>query len=642
MEEVVYNEQNPEVMETDNGPTTRPDNGELQPLVDHCMTLYDEFSKSEYRAKKKREIELSRLAYEQEPDPAAKNWPWPDAYNIVMPLLAVAVDNLEPRLVAGLVGKDPVLLFDMKDKIVPGVTPQALKTCENWYNGELRGPVAIDLVARNIIHTLLLEGTHYSIPRYRLDKTIRKDFLYNEQGQMIPHPVSGLPRVKEVQETVADGGSIESIPFDDILCADNLGTIEEWEKGDKIRIVRFTYGDLMRSRNLLGYMPDMIGPWLVAEKGKRVISEEDKSESQKVAGVEVTGNETIRCGEFHITYYTKKVEEKGETEQVNFEEEKIVVLIALDSKTILRIVKLRDLNWMNESIIKRIRLFPEEGRSFGSGFYSKIKGIQEGSTAFLNSALNYADLVMLPWYMHSTGAGPTTDEPIEPGKGIEVEDIQKILFPKFTTEGGLAFQWLEFLINLNERITSVANPQIGRPDEKGKTATEILSVVQEGNIKFNYQSKTTKDEFVALLATLYDLYYQYMPLNKQFSYKGEVVQIPRPALRRNYSFSLTSSTETANKLIERKEAEDLFNIAQASPLFNPMETGKDLLKAYGKSEAEIGRYLNPNARALFDMATQNPELVQVCQQYLMSKQNTMNEITGGQKPPKQLPPGGAQ
>jgi hypothetical protein len=300
-------------------------------------------------------------------------------------------------------------------------------------------------------------------------------------------------------------------------------------------------------------------------------------------------------------------------------------------------VKLRDLNWRNESILKRIRLFPEEGRSYGTGFYGKIKGIQEGSTAFLNTSLNYGDLSMLPFYFYSQGEGPTTKQPVAPGEGVEVGDVQKIIFPKFNTEPSTIFKWLEFLIAIYERVSSIANPQIGRPNDTAKTATEQLLVVQEGNIKFNYQAQTSKDEFVALLATLYDLYYQYMPLNKTFQWKGQQVQIPRPALRRNYSFTLTSSTESANKLIERKEAEDIYKMSANNPLANPLTAWEDLLKAYGKTD--LKRYTAPGAGQLFAAIIQNPELKKVVGDYLATKQAVAQEVTGqpGGGPPRPQP-----
>ena len=39
-----------------------------------------------------------------------------------------------------------------------------------------------------------------------------------------------------------------------------------------------------------------------------------------------------------------------------------VVVIAKDSRILIRVVLLRDLNFKNEHIVKRVRLFPERGR----------------------------------------------------------------------------------------------------------------------------------------------------------------------------------------------------------------------------------------------------------------------------------------
>jgi len=60
-------------------------------------------------------------------------------------------------------------------------------------------------------------------------------------------------------------------------------------------------------------------------------------------------------------------------------------------------------------------------------------------------------------------------------------------------------------------VGNIGDLQIGRLSQKGNTATEVLQTLQEGNIKFNYQATTIKDEFIELLQALYDHYYQHMP-----------------------------------------------------------------------------------------------------------------------------------
>jgi hypothetical protein len=154
-----------------------------------------------------------------------------------------------------------------------------------------------------------------------------------------------------------------------------------------------------------------------------------------------------------------------------------------------------------------------------------------------------------------------------------------------------------------------------------------MTVVQEGNIKFNYQVRVTQDEFIDLLQTLYDLYYQYMPFGKTFIYAGKPVAIPRQAMRRGYKFTLSGSTETANKMIERKEAEDMVALTQNNPLCNPVEPLKDLFKAYGKTDTE--NYINPQVNALLKVYFQNPEILQVIQSYLKSKAETAAMVKGG-------------
>ena len=87
----------------------KPEDGKLKTLIEHCMQLYTDFSGSEYRAKKVEEIQEGIKRYEQ--DAPDVTFPWSEAYNVYLPLLTITIDNLEPRLVAGLTGRDPIVAF---------------------------------------------------------------------------------------------------------------------------------------------------------------------------------------------------------------------------------------------------------------------------------------------------------------------------------------------------------------------------------------------------------------------------------------------------------------------------------------------------------------------------------------------------
>jgi hypothetical protein len=144
-----------------------------------------------------------------------------------------------------------------------------------------------------------------------------------------------------------------------------------------------------------------------------------------------------------------------------------------------------------------------------------------------------------------------------------------------------------------------------------------MSVIQEGNIKHNYQAEIIKDEYVSILKTLYDLYYEKMDPKKQFTYGGKPAQIPFAAMKRNYRFALNGSTEIANKLIDRREKEELMKFLGGDPLMNPVKPREELLKAYGITETE--EWINPQIGMVAKLILQNPEIPKVVGEYMQTK-----------------------
>ena len=591
-----------------------PDNGKYQALVDSCFELYRDFKKSDYRDKKIQEIKDCIKRYEQ--DAPKATFPWPDAFSWYLPLITITIDNLEPRLVAGLVGKDPVVSFgDNLDEIE--------ELLEDWYNDELRDVVKIRETARTCVHTILKEGTWFNIPRYDYNEKVVTDFVYDERGQIIIDE-AGEPVLQSASETLFEGGVVDTISFTDIYCADDLGTRNEWEKADKIRTIRPTYAELMEAKNKKGYMN--IGSWLLSAKTQRRL--EDKSPDQQIAGVDISGKETIECIECHISFPVAnlKKDPSEEHEQTNFTETRVIATIAMRTKTIIRFVLQGELNMNNESLIKRVRLYPEEGRSFGTNIYGKMKAIQDGSSEMFSLLMNIAMICMMPWYFYEEGSGVAGDQFIYPGAGIKVEDINKIKFPDFNINPNQYIEFINLWFQLWERLGGISDPQVGKPTAEKKTATEIMSVIEEGNIKHNYQSKTFKEEFLDIVRTLYDLYYQYMPYDKTIEVQGEEMPFPRGKMKRPDNFRLTGSTESSNKLIERKENEDLYGQLRGDPVINPITLVKDILKSYNRDNED--EYINPQIAQLIQAIEQDPNIMQVIMQAV--QQHMSQGVEGGQ------------
>jgi hypothetical protein len=603
------------------GPDFRPDNGPYQKLVDHCEDLYDAFSKSAYRDAKIREIIESRKVYEQQERQRVKPL-WDGESSMTLPLTTITCDNLEPRLVSGLIGRDPLIRFEME-----GMTEQdePTKLIQGWFNQELDNEVKIKANTGNGVHILLLEGTWYCFPGYNRHELPRRDFVFNEDGSMVINPETQEPETADIIDVLFEGGEIKHIPFTDVLCPDNIGSVAEWELCDKGVIIRPTYAELMRDKEKLGYLPDKVGPWLVPQKGNLKKKDDDKSPDEQVTGAEVTGKEVIKCVNWYISYPINRVEDAPEQEQDDFTEERIIATVTLDTGVLIRVGLLRDFNFSNECMLKRVRLYPESDRSYGTSMYGKMKSIQNGASDFFNTVINISTLCMIPWFFYDDASGMKKETELFPGKGVPVDSVAGIKIPDFfKLNPGNYLQFIEVFMRLWEQVGNISNPQIGRPDDKQKTATEIMAVIQEGNIKYDYQANTTKDEFIGIIKTLYDLYYQHMPFNKTFIYNGEPVPIPRKLMRQRFKFTLSGSTASANKMIERKEAEDILMLSQGNPLMNPMKALEDVLKAYGKTD--LAQYVNPEAKQVLQALFENPELPKIIAQYLMTKQTTMAAV----------------
>ncbi|MFH1641045.1 MAG: hypothetical protein ABIA66_03670 [Candidatus Omnitrophota bacterium] len=581
--------------------TDRPEDTERKKLVEYCLDLYQEYGKSEYRDAEIKEIQASRMTYEQKSD--KDPGPWPGASNEVLPFETITIDNLEPRLVAGLTGRDPIVAFGAE-----GEKDEEEEIIEDWFNKELKAAVKVEEMARNAVHTLLLEGTRYSAQEYDETEILRRDFIFDENtGLPQFDEKTGKPLFEDRPEIAFEGCKDIQIPFNKIFIPDDVGTPEEWEETDKIREVEYTYGDLMSKKDVYGW--HNIGPWILPKSDKKKLAEKDKTPSQIVAGVDVTGKETIKCIECHISYpikYIGKEETTTDEEWASYEEDRVIVTIAVDEKLCIRQLLQREINFNNESILKRIRLFAEEGRSYGKSIHGKMKAVQNGASSLFNRLLNLADICMLPWYFYQAGAGVRGDQVVKPGQGVQVEDISKIKFPEFFKINPQQYiEFFKLFIDLWERLVGLGMPQQGKQTTEGKTATEILTVVQEGNIKHNYQSKTFKEEFLSILRTIYDLYYHYMPYDKKIEYGGKQIMLPKQRMRRPKAFRLTGSTEQANKLIERKETEDFYNFTAQDPLFNPIKIREDLCKAYNRED--VDSYIKPEIKQLIDIFMAAPD-----------------------------------
>ena len=603
------------------GPKTKPETSEVYAkLVEHCFTMKSEIESSPIRTAMIKLIDESNKVYSQEEDSKTKDFPFQGAENLTVPLTTITVDNMEPRLVAGLVGKEPIVRFEMKgmqDKDMP------TQVIETWFNEALKNEVKIKDTAISIVQGILREGTWYCRESYDLREKEKLQFQADQK--------TGMPAIGQDGKRVKarsmvkefEGVTIDRIPFKDVFVPDNVGTPEKWDVCPKIILLRPTYAELQRDKVGDGYIAENIGPHLLGAK---------KAEGQSISDVggdrQYTGKEIVECIECHLSWATKRDETQEEEDQTDFTEEQIIVTISVESKTVIRFMRRTDISMENNSSIKRMRLFSSES-SYGIPMYGKLKQIQKGASDMFNTVINIAMLCMLPWFFYDSKSGLAGEVKLRLGHGVKVDNVDGVKFPEFKTNPAQYLEFMNLFTTLWERLGSIGDWQLGRTNEVGgrKTATEVMSVIQEGNIKHNYQAEILKSEFLDILKMVYDLYFENMDPQTQVTYQGRPAPIPHAMMKRGYQFTLGGSTEAANKYIDRREKEDLFNMLGGDPMINPIKPREEVLKAYGV--VDLRQWINPQAAQLIAALTQNPEIMQVVGQYMADKQKIAAEIGGG-------------
>lgn len=129
-----------------------------------------------------------------------------------------------------------------------------------------------------------------------------------------------------------------------------------------------------------------------------------------------------------------------------------------------------------------------------------------------------------------------------------------------------------------------------------------------------------------MIRTIYDLYYQHMPLDKSFLWNGQKVPIPRSVMRRKVNFRLTGSTDLSNKLIERKEKETFYTLTADDPSINPVKKAEELVKAYGNTD--ITEWVKPGIKTIVDFIMKTPGAEQLVMKSIQEAQQMAAQIQG--------------
>jgi hypothetical protein len=569
----------------------------LKELALYVQGLYTAFDSSSTRKKILDQVKESRRCYYQETE--TTDFPWPNASNMISPLTTMGVDEVEPRLVAAVIGREPYI--KAKYTLGGGGSKQEEEQISRFDNYVLEHKVKIKELVPQFMHEQLIDGTIYPL----LSWESKKKRAY----RVVQDPSAENGWSKQIVEVVNNGPKVELVPIEFVWHADDIND-EDWEEADVIRYV----GDLTiseierRSQEEVGWMlpPD----WKKYAASTKTIRT-TQQESEGVQDFIYSYHENQRPIEFLEAYIKYPL--------FNEENDNLIVLVEKETFQIFRVREQIEVVDENIKPLRRMRFLKRRGISWGYPLYTLIAGIQLGFDAMWNRCVNSADITMTPWGFIKRGISGLLQNKIQifPGNLIEVDNPEAINFPNLTM-----FQPAQFVpllmqyVTFYERTLNVSDFTAGRESQvagkRGSTATGTLAILQEGKIKHEYRGGLTHNEFLAFFKNIHDLCVSNMPIEEHIKITG--APIAHYSSSDDFTFLLVGSDLTSNRFVDRQETESFALTMQPfMELLNPMTMVDDVLTSY---EREKQDYIDP-------------ELNQLVQQFLTQRRNEKEMVAMG-------------
>jgi len=536
---------------------------QIKALGFYIRELFHRYDGSTARAEALKTARESRRCYEME---AGKTgWPWPGASNMVTPMTRIGVDELEPRLVSAVVGREPYLKVEPYEG---ASTKDEAFQVQAYVNFVLKRKCDIQEVVSDAVHELLLDGTLFYV--------------------------------------ASSGPKVFLVPLDYVWLPDNVDD-EDWERYPVIRYVdEYSIWELeQRAQAEDGWILPALERLNPSGRGLLLTGQQEAASVGDSDDVLAPELQTVQCLEAYLTYPLFGIPET------------LIVLVDRETFEVLRIRRQAEVFTSDVKLIQRLSIFRKRGVSWGNPLYKNIKGIQEGMDAMWNRCINSADITMTPWGFVQRGMSGSLKSKLQvtPGSLFEVDKPDAFVFPSLGQFNPTSFVPLILqYINFFQRLT-VSDFMQGHEDivagKKGTTATGTLAILQEGKVKHDYRGGRIHHQFFRMFMMVYNMIADNLDQTEVSAITGAPIE--KPLLEKAYIFDVGGSSATANKFIDRKEHEDFLATSQPfMGLFNLQRLLMDHLEVYEKKPK--GEYLDPELSALIQQFLMRKQAIQALEQ----------------------------
>ena len=399
-----------------------------------------------------------RRQAESEPNCSKKDFPWPDASNVVVPVTQTVVNTIFASLKASFGNKSPFFSIEAN---MEDFYPHA-ECIEDLLNILVEGRFHLNLrkVNNTVFRDLALLGTQF----------VESSWLKETQSYKDP---SG----EQKNRTIHNGPAVVPIRIEDFVCRAYITDIQRapifshrhW----------FTKEDL-KYKQAMGLFSNV----------NEIIDEVEKMdpnserESQRIGQYEVS-EELIPI---YKSFYKIDIDNDGIAED-------IIIWFEKRSGIILR----EEYNTFGYRPYVRISYIPLSNKLYGMGIGWMCESLQDETNTLHNMAIDATFLSSCGMAVAKKGTNFGMNENIYPGKIVEADNPKEdVVFTKFPGIGQDALQREYLVREYIDRVTGATAALSGQGDPYAKTratAAGTMFLAQQGNRLFDAITENVEDSY---------------------------------------------------------------------------------------------------------------------------------------------------
>jgi hypothetical protein len=504
----------------------------------------------------KREKWLAKLlkAYKAQPEFEVKNFPWPGASNVVIPVVAISVDTVAARLQKAVLGaKDPVEAhigtsspFVMTIPPDPTALPNSPasmqrqepiddKLVRDWAAWFLRESGGRDKL-RTVFIDMPLYGDAFVSPLWVEETKIYH--AYNASGEVVQQDVPGYEGVKWNDAAAAD--VVKPTGFD------------EWDQlpwfALRLRYSKADLADLVEKDVFKQEDVDRLRPKQREDPRRKV---EKKAEH--------VGEDT---NEIYELYEVRGKWEIPSTENTKAVWDEVVLTYSLDYNVLMRAIYNPYFGKARHFV--KIPFLVQPHEIDGLGVAEMSLPFQEEASTSHNQVIDAATAANAGITVVSTNVNLGPNEEIHPGKTITTDGNPKDdLAIYHLSEPSAALGGVEekaFFMNEKRTGVSVYNMGMESPTVGSRaTATGTTALINEGNQRFWVSIDDMRRAIEELLYLTIQQEQQMRPEGYYFE-KGRYIQFPPGDPRQSIGLRLSLTSESVNRDIEVQQMQMLISV----------------------------------------------------------------------------------